>query len=361
MKNDMKILLLGEFSGLHWAIKEGVQELGCEVVLASTGDGWKKIPGADLLLGKGMVDNIFQLLKSRRKLQQYDVVQFISPVTLSNRLGAPFLKYVLGTIRDANARSYLISAGASSYFWNVRGELRYHPYEENRIYDYGGANRKFWWEIPSMIEWEREFSNSVDGIIPVAWEYALGYNGLKNLRNTIPIPINLSRYSYSDNCPQGKLKIFHGVSRYGFKGTRHVAAAFKILNEKYPNDVQCVVADKMPYSEYVAVLNESNIVVDQTYSYSSGINGLMAMAMGKVVLGGAEPESYREFGISSSPLINVLPDAQNIVENIEKLLQEKSRVLEIGWNSRQYVEKWHSHIHVAEAYLREWKQAGSCN
>ncbi|MEY2922393.1 MAG: hypothetical protein RL108_1015, partial [Bacteroidota bacterium] len=40
----MKILLLGEFSGLHNNLKDGLIDLGHEVVIASAQDGFKKIP-----------------------------------------------------------------------------------------------------------------------------------------------------------------------------------------------------------------------------------------------------------------------------------------------------------------------------
>ncbi len=37
-----KILLFGEFSGLHTNLKEGLEELGYEVTIVSAGDGKKK-------------------------------------------------------------------------------------------------------------------------------------------------------------------------------------------------------------------------------------------------------------------------------------------------------------------------------
>ena len=37
-------------------------------------------------------------------------------------------------------------------------------------------------------------------------------------------------------------------------------------------------------------MKKANIVIDQTSCYSTGVNALIAMAQGKVVLGGAEPD-----------------------------------------------------------------------
>jgi len=40
----MNILLLGEYSRLHNSLKEGLQDLGHNVVLVSTGDSFKAFP-----------------------------------------------------------------------------------------------------------------------------------------------------------------------------------------------------------------------------------------------------------------------------------------------------------------------------
>ncbi len=40
----MRILLIGEFSRLHNSLKEGLKELGHEVLLVSTQDGFKGFP-----------------------------------------------------------------------------------------------------------------------------------------------------------------------------------------------------------------------------------------------------------------------------------------------------------------------------
>ena len=89
----MKILLLGEFSSLHKYLKEGFQALGHDVTLASSGDGWKKIGGADIVF-PSTSGNFFQCLKAlifdtwliSRKFKGYDVVQLINPVIFSLRI-----------------------------------------------------------------------------------------------------------------------------------------------------------------------------------------------------------------------------------------------------------------------------------
>ena len=40
----MRILLLGEFSNIHWTLAEGLRHLGHEVCVLSNGNGWKNYP-----------------------------------------------------------------------------------------------------------------------------------------------------------------------------------------------------------------------------------------------------------------------------------------------------------------------------
>ena len=37
----MRILLLGEYSNVHWTLAEGLRELGHDVTVVSDGDNWK--------------------------------------------------------------------------------------------------------------------------------------------------------------------------------------------------------------------------------------------------------------------------------------------------------------------------------
>jgi len=176
----MKILLFGDFSGLHWALKEGLIELGHEVQLASAGDGWKKIPGADINLEGGFPLSALKLAANWGKFKGHDIVQFISPILFSPRLGAKVTQSALTRIRDANDKSFLIVAGGTSIKWSVIDRFRYHPYEDYKKYDLNG--RKFWWEYPSFIKWDQTFSESVHGIIPVSCEYQFGYESYPNLK-----------------------------------------------------------------------------------------------------------------------------------------------------------------------------------
>ena len=61
----MRILLVGEYSRLHNSLKEGLQALGHEVTLVSTGDEFKNFP-SDVLLKRKYDSGISKKVKHIR-------------------------------------------------------------------------------------------------------------------------------------------------------------------------------------------------------------------------------------------------------------------------------------------------------
>ena len=177
----------------------------------------------------------------------------------------------------------------------------------------------------------------------------------KKLLATIPIPINVEKIHHVENIISGKIKVFHGISRSGLKGTKYIEEAFKILSKRYPNELELTISGHMPLEEYFKVMKKTNIVIDQVYSYSAGMNALFAMASGKVVLGGSEIESLSELKIDRSPLVNIKPDCTSIVNAVEYFIQNKASIKIVGLESRKFVEKYHSHKMIAQKYIDLWE------
>jgi hypothetical protein len=80
------------------------------------------------------------------------------------------------------------------------------------------------------------------------------------------------------------------------------------------------------------------------------MNALFAMAMGKAVLSGNEPECSAELGFQS-PVINILPDATFIENTLESLVLDPSRITFHGMAGRECVIKYHDAGVVASQYL----------
>lgn len=352
----MKILLLGELSALHKNLKEGLIELGHNVKIASTGDGWKKIDN-DINL---RYDNKFLNREINKFLSPFfnikhlinnDIIQFVEPFvirqsTFPNKL---YLDYILKN----NNKAFLCASGSDSFFWREsRKKLRYGPFEDTIKYDLKG--KEHWNNKEKMYQYNKYLANRVSGIIPIMYEYEIAYENFKNRKPTIPIPINIDKLKYTENKPGDKITIFHGLSRYGFKGTKYVEEAFSILNKKYPNDLELIIDGKMPLDKYLDVMTRTNVVIDQTNSYSMGLNALFGLAMGKIVLGGAEPESLKSLGYDYCPTINVEPSTESIVNSIEQLLENKKDIPQLGYDGRKFVEKHHNYIDIAQKYVDTW-------
>lgn len=96
----------------------------------------------------------------------------------------------------------------------------------------------------------------------------------------------------------------------------------------------------------------SNIVIDQAYSYGLGMNALIGLSMGKIVLGGAEPESLDIFEIKNSPVVNILPNVQDIFDKLEKIiLMTNEERRELSYASRDYAMKNHDSVKIANEYI----------
>ena len=353
----MKILLLGEFSAVYSNLKDGLIELNYDVTLASNGDGYKDIGNNDIFLKSnyrgivGKLDNRLKPIRSLNFLKGYDVVQLINPFVFKFRGFPAFWFYK--QVKKNNKKMYLSAIGSDAYYWQIaRKKLKYGPFEDNLKYDYKAQVCEM--QSHSAMKFNKSVIDICDGIIANNYDYEIGYKHEKKLLPSIPLPLNLNKITYKKNKVLDKLIVFHGLSRYGFKGTRHVEEAFKILANKHPNRLELIIEGKLPLADYLKLLSRSNIVIDQVYTYSQGMNALYAMAMGKVVLSGAEPEALSTFGIESTPAINALPSADNIVQIIEKFLFNPSLVEKIGALSRDYVDKNHNHRKIAQRYLEIW-------
>lgn len=352
----MKILLFGEFSGLHNNLKEGLIELGHEVVIASGKDGFKDISN-DINLDpvfSGFLGKIESRLKPFIKLHKFvgfDIVQIINPFYPNSKFFPKEFFYFL--LRIFNKKFFILGAGSDAYFWKYGKEtMRYSPFEDWLKYDI--QNDFFYMQSINAFNYNRRIVDKSNGLIPVMYEYDSCYKKSSKKLNLIPLPVNLKSISCDPNNIKDKIVVFHGLSRYGFKGTRHVENAFKVLKEKYPNDLELIINGKMPLKEYLKALKQSNIVIDQVNSYSLGMNGLFALAMGKVVLGGSEKESLKSQGIKNSPVINVLPSKESIIEAIDLLVKDKNKILSIGERGRKFVETHHCALKIAKKYENTW-------
>lgn len=355
--NSMKVLLFGDHSGLHSNLKKGLNTIGCEVTVASFGDGWKKIPrDINLSYGDGVVGKISRKVIPLCKLPEfsgYDVVQYINAFYIYHRFFPN--EFFFGRLLRSNEKVFLTAAGDDFFYWKYgRQVLRYGPFADSLKYD---LNReKHVYESFHAEEFNKSIASKVSGVIPVMYEYFASYNGHPNLKDVVPLPIDTEAIDFRKISKSGKLTIFHGLNRYGFKGTKYILDAFKIIEDRYPDKVELVVDGKMPLEKYLKLMERVDVVIDQTSSYSLGMNGVYALAMGKVVMGGAEPESLNALKVSESPVINIKPCVDDIVSKIEWVIKNRNVLPDLGVASREFCERIHCANAVARQYIDTWSK-----
>lgn len=347
-----EILLLGEFSGLHTNLKEGLEEIGHDVLLVSSGDGEKNINrDADISVEEnGGLERFKQYHKNYRymkNLKNYDVVQFINPYIKPRSTIFSYLN-----IFNNSKKIVCLAAGTDIYLseYIKRGGMsKYSPFDNDLKLPYDSLIHR---------NLQKKILKEMDLIIPSIYEYAEAYRqsdlGHK-ISETIPFPINTKKIEYVDNKVKGKIIIYHASNRPIGKGSNFIIEAMKIIENKYPHDVEIICAEYLPLDKYLETINKAHIIIDQCRSYSYAMNALYSMAKGKIVLSGSEPECNKELGVKNSPVINIIPDVQQIVHQLEGIIENKHKIEEMGIKSRDYVEENHNHIVIAEKYITTWK------
>lgn len=376
----MKILLVGEYSRLHNSLKEGLQTLGHQVTLVSTGDHFKKYP-SDILfdrkfdsgIGKKLKVGIYKifgiditsiLLKKQFFLQKeefknYDVVQLIneSPFTIAPTEEQEIISF----LKANNKKLFLLSCGTDyiSVKYAFEKKFRYSIFDP--LFDGKVSEKEF---QPALKYLQPEFKalhqfvyENIDGVMASDMDYDIPLQGHKKYLGLMPNPVNISKLEYIPLSSEGKIKIFHGINRTNYykKGNDYFEAALQMIVDKYPSKVEIMTVEDVPYSEYIEKYNSTHILLDQVFAYDQGYNALEAMAKGKVVFTGAETEFLEKYDLKANQVcINALPDVNDLFKKLEHLILNPEMIITISKNARAFIEKEHDYVSIAEKYLEAW-------
>jgi glycosyltransferase involved in cell wall biosynthesis len=356
----MKILLLGEFSGVHANLAKGLRFFGNEVLLAADGDGYRNFEtdisiNTNALNLKTLREDFMNPIRHIDRFKGYDVVQLISPFIFNKKI--PFYNNLfLRYLKNHNKKIFLISAGCGYKYNEGNKNLQYSPCSGCLAFDKKDAACPYLKPYTKYIASDVE--SFVDGIIPLAYEYHNAY--LNNAKNNpiISYPIDTDKLVYKENVViNGAVTFFHGLneSRVGFKGTLLIKEAMEKVKAKYPSDVNINFGGNLSFEEYTNLLSTTNIVIDQSSSYCLAMNALNSMAMGRVVMGGAEPIAYEYLGSDFQiPAFNIKPDVKDIENKMIQIIDRKSEIPFIGLASRNFVERYFNYKQVATQFMDTW-------
>lgn len=375
----MRILLVGEYSRLHNSLKEGLQVLGHEVLLISTGDFFKKYP-SDILLTRKYDSGIpakfkvgiyklfgiditsrsikNQFLKHREQLKGFDVVQLIneSPFTIQPKEEIAIINF----LSEHNKKLFLLCCG-TDYISVSHAMSDAHPYSIFSGYKDGSFPKERFSPMTKYVtapfkDLHDFIYKRISGVIASDMDYHLPLLDHPKYLGLIANPVNLSRLTIPENKMGEPIVIFMGINRgnYHTKGISYFEAALEIIKKKYSNRVKIDVVENLPYTEYIARYNKAHILLDQVLAYDQGYNALEAMAKGKVVFTGAEDAFEKQYKLTAPVAINALPDATQIVNELSKLIESPNLITEIGKRAKQFVVAHHDHVKVAGEYVAVW-------
>lgn len=366
----MKILLLGEYSNVHWTLAEGLRALGHQVCVASHGDFWKNYR-RDISLVRptqGKWDGIRYLAKvlaTLPRLRGYDVVQLINPCFLE--LKAERLYAIYNYLRRHNGKVFLGGYGMDYYWVHTCRTTQTFRYSD---FNFGATlrdSKDIRHEIADWIDSEKSrlnqyIANDCDGIPTGLYEYYACYHPHFPKKTAfIPFPINMGSLSPKEPRPEGRpIRFFIGIqrTRSEYKGTDIMLRALERVHQQYPDQCEIVKAESVPYDEYQHMMNSSDVILDQLYSYTPAMNALLAMGKGLILVGGGEPENYDIIHETElRPIINVLPNEEDVYRQLEQLVLHPERINQLSEESRLYVERHHDHVKVAQQYVDFWTQS----
>lgn len=362
----MKILLIGEYSNVHNTLAQGLRQLGHEVCVVSNGDFWKNYPrDIDVARTSGKIGGIRLMLKLYSllpKLCGYDVVQLVNPMFFE--LKAERLFFFYRYLRKHNKHVFLGAFGMDYYWVHTCTNAMPLRYSDFNI---GSTLRTDSEAVKEQRDWlgttkeclNKLIANDCDGIITGLYEYHVCYQPVfPEKTRFIPFPITLPP-SPDTTHHSSPITLFIGISknRSAYKGTDIMLKAAEAIFRKYPEQVTLHKAEGVPFEEYQQMIKDSDVLLDQLYSYTPAMNALLAMSKGIVVVGGGEPENYDILGEKElRPIINVQPTYDSVYQELEQLVLHPERLPELKRQSIEYVRKHHDYITVARKYLDFWTQ-----
>ena len=378
----MKILLIGEYSRLHNSLKEGLVALGHEVVLAASGDAFKNFP-SDYSFRAQIINSNWFFKKTRNliysltrfeieqiehairfyfllpKLDKFDHVQLINSDALAS---FPWVSRWLyrKLFQNVKSRSLLICGDETPIIdYLLKKELPYSiltPFFEDAT-----LKNHFYYPLkytkPSYRKTFEWLAQNCQSMTTSDMDYKIPMERMGFDAPMIPNPVNCEKIPFETISNLEPVVIFLGINRGSYikKGIRYFEEALSEIEKKYGNKVTISVCENQPYEAYIKLYQEAHIVLDQIYAMDQGYNALEAMAKGKAVFTGANEAFTNHYGLNENVAIHALPDKDYLVQQLSYLIENPSKIKEIGKRARAFIEKEHHYVKIAQKYLAAWK------
>ncbi|MDB4770103.1 hypothetical protein OAF97_01400 [Akkermansiaceae bacterium] len=351
----MRILLIGEFSGVHFNLRRELLALGHYVKLGSDGDSYRKLesdfklaPFKGRLIGRTL--NLLYFMINIRKFIGYDVIQFISPFAI------PYHFHFFGITRilfKLNNRKIYYACGTDPAYMSTKDQFRYFPLDgRSSPTEYYPSYNKL---SMTYYNW---FINNVTKIVPSMYSYYLGYKKNSKVTSQIPLPGGNKIGEAKVIARDAKIKILFGITRRDFKGSKFIVQALDRVRKVFSDKVEIIIVEHLALKEYLDYLKEADILIDQCKSYDYGMNAIFGMQNGCIVLSGFEKEAISYSRFKGCPIINITPSADDIFDKIESIcMLKKEKIVDLKKQSLFFVKENHSAKQIAESFIKLYQNS----
>ena len=347
----MKILMLGELAGIGVMLAKGFTSLGIDVDHFAHQHSWRKDTGFNSLTSKNrfrVVRGLYRYLNPlflKTKLQnKYDVVLLVDfkPFQTTDAINQQVIK----AIQDNNGPTFLILGGCDAEVrnWNISNHFSICNscllYDQKSLVCAQEKNAKY----------QDAILSGVTGIIPNAFEYHEPHKNNKKVTEPVQMPMECE--PLKNNFPKNSFKILHGLNRYGFKGTQIVENVFSSLNGgRYPGS-KFKISGKQTLDNWIRLLDEHHVIVDQLYNKSLGMNSLYILGSGRILVAGDVAEACALFGTPKPPMISTEPSTEGLTRAIVSILESGESLKHYQEESIQYVKDYHAPKLVAQKFMK---------
>ncbi|NPA34183.1 MAG: glycosyltransferase [Chlorobi bacterium] len=363
----MNILLIGDFSAAHYNLKLALESLGHKVLLYSNKDAYKQIPTDKAFYSPKPNENKYlaslKVITSQLRIipdlwKNWDIIQLIAHSPFHHRINSFLMRYIL----NRNKPTVLFNAACSYPYNQFVRSLKYSPCQLCKIHDLPHINKSSVCphEIERQISFEEYVYEKVQAIVSSHYEYYKSFENTPSHKKNhlIPIPFPVKEDEFKPRKPKDKIVVYLGITRIGFKGVPYFLRAIRGLQRsRYGKYFEFIVKEKQPYHKHKEILKNADVLLDQTSSYSYGVNALLGLSLGKIVFSGAEPEALAAIGASPQecPIINVRPNSREIKEKLVNLLEMRDSFPDLQNKGFEFVKKYHDPIKITRQYENLYK------
>lgn len=369
MESGLKVLLVGDYSNCHFNLFKGLNELGCKVTLICTRNdvNYKEI-AKDSKRQEGKLGGLRLFLDANLKwhkiMKGHDIVAINDPNFFS--LKPVWLKPIFERLINENDKVFYTAMSIDVNYLRMCSQsnspLRYSEFFINgkpSPWYLENPNRYISWLKPELVNYQNYVFKNLKGGVAVLYEYYIGLQNYfdKDRISYGGIPINTSEIPYIGFRGGNKIRILlcKDKNRIKLKGTDLLEKSIRKIKQKYPDIIEIFVAENLPYKTFIQEMKDSDIVLDQVFSYSPATSGLLGMAMGKTIISGAEPQYYDFINEKENhPIINSPIEIEKIETCMEQYIFNNNFLKENAIKSRQFVEKHNDIIGVASRFLEAW-------